>query len=353
MTAYRILIIGAAVTAFGVPACTTKDPREGFSAEDAARPRGLGERCNAMAACATGLTCLEGTCTPDAFAAACTPSPCGEGLCNARGTEQVLAFCRCGGIPVSAPSKAADVENFLWDGSTCVEDVFPKWPGSVTHDTTCPAVELAPGVPDESTADCPVNDFTFCTEQKRGGDCLELLVELEGRIKGTRLGGSITGGAVLKEARCIREYIEGKKDGSSDGMQLVITGTSAASLFPGTSTITIDISAFDAARGGAAMIVWPRDHAPYPRCDAGFVDVTITSTGSAFSQNALGGEFIIASVSGPDANDDKRVDSGKGAIGGEFYLDLDNDDYLSGAFTVRCGKNVLVAQPPDCSKAAR
>ena len=343
---YRLLFICITIDAFGVAACTTEDPRRGIDPSDAARPRGLGEQCNDMAACAAELTCMNGACTPDAFAAACTPNPCGEGFCNARGETEAQAFCRCDGIPVSTASAAAGITGFLWDGTTCVADTFPAWPGSVTPDTTCPAVELAPGVPDDTTANCPVN--TFCTEQEKGGDCLELFVELDGNIGGAPFGGSIIGGSLLNEAECVREYIDGDEDGRSLGMRLVITGTLAASLFPGASNITVDVSSFDAVRGGPAIVLRrpQSSNAPEPRSDSGYVDVAVTSTQGDFIVGALGGEFIVDSVSGPDINENNRIDSGKGAIGGEFYLGFGNGNYASGAFTVNCGANVLVPAPP-------
>lgn len=340
---YQLLIMAVTTGMFVFAGCTTDDPRDRGSFADADRPRGLGEQCSDMEPCATGLTCLDGTCTPDAFAAACTPNPCAEGLCNARGETDIQTLCRCGGIPVSTASAAAGITGFLWDGATCVADAFPAWPGSVTPSTTCPAAELAPGVPDETTADCPVNDFTFCTADS-GGDCLEWFVELNGSIDGQVFGGSTTGGPVLDldQARCIREYIEGNDSGDSAGMELVITGTLADSLFPGTSSITIDVSRFDAVGGGTA-IVWPQSNAPEPQSDAGFVDVTVTSTrGTTFTGAAIGGEFIVDSVSGPDSDEDKRIDDSEGAIGGEFYLGLPNGDFISGAFTVNCGDNVVL-----------
>ncbi|MEL7369580.1 MAG: hypothetical protein AAFN74_11750 [Myxococcota bacterium] len=343
------LLIGVALGTTASVGCTTNDPREGINVEDAQRPRGLGEQCSDMEACADGLTCFDNTCTPDAFAAACTPSPCGEGLCNARGDATVTAFCRCGGINVSTASAAAGISGFLWDGVTCVADTFPTWPGSVTPDTKCPAEELAPGVPDEETADCPDTEFTVCTAAS-GGDCLDVFVSLDGRIGDRIFGGSTTGGAALTEATCIREYVRTPANGDDEeeidgaGLQLVFTGTLAASLSPGATQIVVAASNFDALSTGAT-VVWPQMNASMPLSDSGFVDVTITSTTGTVMSSATAGEFIVDNVSGPDVDEDDIIDDGTGVVGGEFYLGLPNGDFLSGAFTVNCGDNIVTTAP--------
>ena len=319
------------MAAFALSACTTEDGRPGVNFADFEKPRGLGELCDDTLTCDTGLTCFNNTCTPDRFAAACTPNPCGDGVCNARGPEggPLLAFCRC-------PSGEE------WNGTTCAMG-GPSFPGSIT-DTTCPAAELAPGVPDETTADCPAN--SFCTASA-SGDCLELFVDISGEIGGNAFGANVmTSSTSSVTAECIREYVDGG-EGDSDGIRLVVTGTAAAMIAPGASSIVIDISNADVLAGGST-IIWPQaSTVPDPQSDAGFGDVMITSTSTIFDYSAagIGGSVLISSVSGPDADDDDLIDDGEGAVGGEFFIGFDGGDFITGAFTVECGDNDIVAAP--------
>ena len=328
-------LMGVMVGALAASACTTKDTRPGVMLDDFERDRGLGEQCTDTLLCADGLTCVgfdamtntRGVCTPERFATACEAEDCGEGVCNARGeTGMVQTFCRC-------PSGEA------WDGDTCVMG-GPDAEGSETE-TECPEEELAPGVVDEDTANCPTG--TFCTAST-GGDCLRPNLTISGSINSSTIGTSFADLAGVSSVSCVRKYFD-DDSGDSDGITIVISGAASSSIAVGSSSITIDLSMFDGVAGGTA-IVWPQMSAPDPASDAGFVDVTITGTGTtAFDGAAIGGEFNVSLSSGPDEDEDDLIDDGTGFVSGSFFLGLGGSDFITGAFTIEDCSNMSVATP--------
>ena len=320
-------LLGVMVGALAASACTTEDSRPGVNTADFNLPRGLGELCDDTLVCATGLTCFEGTCTPDRFATACAGADCGEdGVCNARGEEgNVLTFCRC----------ASGDE---WNGETCVMG-GPSPEGSETT-TECPAEELAPGVPDEDTADCPTG--TFCTAAS-GGDCLRPNLTLSGNIGGSTIAVSFADLAGTSSVTCVRKYFD-DDSGDSDGIQVVLGGAVSSSVAAGATNITIDLSMFDGAGGGSA-IVWPQMSAPDPASDAGFSNVTVTGALNNFDAAAIGGEFNITRSGGPDEDEDDLIDDGTGFLTGSFYLGFGNGEFLTGAFTIQNCSNSSVPAP--------
>lgn len=326
----RVGVWTLAASLAALAGCETDDPRPGPPPVDLS-DRQFGEQCGGMGdpACASGLTCFNGTCTQDRFATACTPNPCGTGVCNARGEAgmDILAFCRCG-------------SGEEWDGFTCVAG-GPGFAGDVTADTTCPAEEIAPMIPDETTADCPMG--SFCTEPAdgSGGDCLEFNLSVSGTLNGKMLDITATSTAIEAGLQCVREYIT-DGEGDSAGLKLVMTGDLATALVDGATSVTIDLSEFDAIGGGSA-IVWPQAMAPAPGGDAGFVDIVVEGGASAGTLAAVGGDFTISSVSGPDADEDGLIDDSMGAVGGTFYIGLPGTEFVAGAFVAPCGMNELVA----------
>ncbi len=385
-------ILIACMVAGVATACVTDDPRGGLKQpfiDEFGNAAGLGEVCKWVIpddcasdadcgvggtcsfdadydgnvcnrTCDSGFTCYDERgslevnpdfCLTDRFAAACTTAPtCGDGFCAARGDATVATFCNC------------DSGN-VWNGGTCIEDVFPEWPGSLTE-TTCPAAEIAPGVPDPTTADCPAD--SFCDGR---GRCLEQFVELDGSISSNTFSGSVTLGEVLTLAECRREYYSDGDDDddlvTGNGYQLVITGNLADTLITGATEIVIDISENDAV-GGGSFIVWPQTGAPDPAGDAGFVDFSVTGgTLGGTDEDGIGGYFSTISVTGEDllpvngvaddstgrpADDpddgDGALDDGTGVIGGQFFIGLGGTDYVSGAFTVDCGDNIDLGTEP-------
>ena len=337
----QLTLMSIVAGALAVSACQTEDPREGINLTNAALPRGLGERCepDEGLTCATGLTCYESrvgaakTCTPDAIAAACTPNLCGDnGLCNARGDADIYAFCRCD-------------SGFQWDGNTCIAAPGPAFqPRLNTTGLTCPAKELVPGVPDETTADCPMGDGVFCTtdDPAGAGDCFAYNAGLNWSIGGAMDSRMVSGSTVATNAFCTREYVDGG-EGDSDGMKLTLTGTVASQLAAGAMMVVIDVSNFDAV-GGGSFTVWPQMGAPDPAGDAGFVSFSITGgAADGYSESAIAGEFNINFVAGPDSDEDDLIDDDEGDVGVDFILALPNGDFVAGAMTIPCGANEIVA----------
>lgn len=347
------LLTGAALSF----SCETDDPRVALSPGsqpvtegpgDDPSPRGLGERCgDNTPVCRDGLTCHEGTCTPTAYANACTPNPCGaSGLCNARGDigedgaptgENIVLICRC-----TAPNEA-------WDGTTCRVSAdagaYPAFSGSVlAPGETCPGPEAQPDV--LGATDCPAE--TFC-DATAAGSCLEYQLSLVGQLGGRDIDARATGSAATT-VECIREYApaEAAPDGAeapapsgvSAGLKLVITGALAESISPGAPSVTLDVSNGDVL-GGLPFLVLPPTNAPASRGDSVIASLTIDGTGL----EALGGQVTLDSVSGPDENGDNLIDDNAGAVGGTFFFGFPEGQFLAGAFVVPCGPNESVPLP--------
>lgn len=299
-------------------ACQVSDPRGAEREQyfiDPAAPGPYGATCGAgFNPCASGLTCFDNACTPDAIVAACTAAPsCGSGFCIARGDSFETTFCNC-------PSGE------VWDGETCVEDTAPDFPGSVI-DGTCPEALLVPddpsAGPDPATEDCPAG--SFCTADS-GGDCLQFLVNVAGEFDGTTLAGSVTGGTAETDATCTR-LVNADEEGA--GLRLAFTGALATALGANTS-ITIELTEFDGTGTGFAL-VWPQGEGnSAPGSDAGYVDVTVDGT----TADGIGGFFDI------DVQTDDEAP--ENVVGGSFYIALDGGDLLTGAFTVPCGADETI-----------
>ncbi len=357
----QLALMSAFAGIFVISGCETEDTRPPLTefTDNADLPAAEGEACGTdsitgvVVNCATGLTCFEpdadtglGVCLRDEFAEACTPNPCSNGVCNARGEPgNVIVICRCD-------------TGFEWDGTDCAATAGLEWPGDITADTTCPLKQLPDGTDDETTANCPDNDFTFCTtdDPDGSGDCLEVFVEFTGMIGGNMVGGSVTGGTALTDAVCTRQY---KASGDAAGFQLDLTGALAGQLFGGASAFNMNVTncevgdrcrAPDAGEdpvegkdvlGTRPAIFYPQaDGTPDPReSDTLYVDVTVTSTTSPFTGSGIGGAFAITSVLGPDDDEDDLIDDGEGTVGAEVYVGLGNGDFIEGTFTVECGNN--------------
>ncbi len=344
MNELRIPITLIAIAALSY-SCETDDPRVRLPAGsqpadegpgDDPSPRGLAELCGEDTPdCADGLSCYQGVCIPTPYAEACTPNPCGDrGLCNARGPldedgniaeGDLLVICRC---------PAADEE---WDGSTCRASAsaegYPSFTGSVLEEgESCPGPEAQPDVP--GATDCPGD--SFC-DAAAAGSCLEYNLSVVGTLDGRDIDVGATGsdGTTVE---CTRKYLEAEGDEDtdrvSDGVTLVITGTLAEQISPGATSITIDTSGGDVL-DGEPLLVLPADNPAESRGDS----VTASLTVDDADLSVLGGRLTIDSASGPDDDEDGLIDDDEGAIGGTFFLGLSGDQYLAGAFVVRCGEN--------------
>lgn len=301
----NIAAFGLLAGALVLSGCETEDNRPGIPEPDTSA-RKLGELCEVggMPACDTGLSCYtggdmmgQGTCIPDRFATACRPNPCGEGLCIGRGDPNVTTFCNCPG-------------GSEWDGFTCV-DGGPGYQGDVTAGTTCPQEELAPGVPDDATADCPPG--SFCTSDSGGGDCLEFNFAMSGTLNGGDFDVTATSSAAESDLSCVR--------GAEGAFDLVIGGDTASAIVDGANEITISVFDNDAL-GGGSLLIWPQDSVDSRQGDAASVDVDVDGT----SASAVGGDFTIVDV----------VDVDPGAVGGTFYIGLPGTEFVTGRFIAPC-----------------
>ncbi len=295
-------------------ACLVEDPRGPERDQYFEAPGDLGEYgalCgDGFTACASGFTCYDSACTPDAIVASCTAAPsCGDGFCIARGDSFETTFCNC-------PSGQ------VWNGVTCIADASPDFPGSVIA-LACPQEDLVPGEPDPATEDCPAG--SFCTSAS-GGDCLQFVANVMGDFNGTTLMGSVTNGTAETDATCTRLV---DADDAGAGLRLEFTGALATTL-GATTSITIELTEFDGTGTGFA-IVWPQGGGnAAPGSDAGYVDVSVDGT----SASGAGGFFDIDVQTGADAPEN--------VVGGSFYVGFEGGDFITGAFTTPCGADETI-----------
>ncbi|MEO1483197.1 MAG: hypothetical protein AAFU77_13905 [Myxococcota bacterium] len=356
--------------------CVTDDPRDEIREPliRADEPSQLGELCGSRTTaggevlqfgdCATGvgLTCFENTCTPSEIAAVCTPSPCGDGFCLARGNapdgggalEDLAVFCNCD-------------SGELWDANTCIEDTRADFPmDTLPSGQTCPfsllvdengdGVQDAGDIPDDTTQDCA--EGTFCTENS-GGDCIPGIATLDGDVAGNMFTALAVGAdAIESDILCQRKYyvdvaMDGERSADDgDGVRITISGPTAGAVISGASEIVVESFRvpFD-----TTFRVWPRASSdiPWPEADSGFARVTVDGTTVL---DAIGGTWDVSSAPGVDEmgnmddgepTGDGLIDDGEGRYIAQFHLGFNGGDFLQGTLNIPCGDNIEEGSAPQ------